>query len=129
MKAITIQQPFAELIAQGRKRYEFRAWKTAYRGEILIHAAKKVDREAAVRFGESAAYDTGCIVAKAVLSDCIWVDASFRKKLKREDAKVYEGILRDEAWKGYAFLLEDVCRTECVPMKGMLGLWEYDGGY
>ena len=40
MKAITIKQPFASLIAAGLKEYEFRTWKTKYRGEILIHAGK-----------------------------------------------------------------------------------------
>ena len=36
MKAITLKQPFASLIASGLKEYEFRTWKTAYRGEILL---------------------------------------------------------------------------------------------
>ena len=38
MKVITIKQPFASLIASGQKEYEFRTWKTSYRGDILIHA-------------------------------------------------------------------------------------------
>lgn len=33
MKAITIKQPFASLIACGLKEYAFRTWKTSYRGE------------------------------------------------------------------------------------------------
>ena len=44
MKAITIKQPFASLIAAGLKEYEFRTWKTKYRGEILIHAGKAVKK-------------------------------------------------------------------------------------
>ena len=44
MKVITIKQPFATLIAKGYKTYEFRSWKTSYRGKILIHAAKGVDK-------------------------------------------------------------------------------------
>lgn len=38
MKVITIKQPWATLIAKGYKEYEFRTWKTKYRGDILIHA-------------------------------------------------------------------------------------------
>lgn len=38
MKTITIYQPWAHLIATGRKRYENRVWKTAHRGPLLIHA-------------------------------------------------------------------------------------------
>ncbi len=50
MKAITIKQPFASLIAEGLKTYEFRTWKTSYRGKILIHAGKCVDKEVMKRF-------------------------------------------------------------------------------
>ena len=40
MKAITILQPFATLIASGEKHFETRSWKTDYRGPLLIHAGK-----------------------------------------------------------------------------------------
>lgn len=38
MKALTIIQPWATLIASGHKMNETRSWKTNYRGEVLIHA-------------------------------------------------------------------------------------------
>jgi hypothetical protein len=41
MKAITIWQPWASLLACGAKKYETRSWKTDYRGPIAIHVAKK----------------------------------------------------------------------------------------
>lgn len=41
MKVITIKQPWATLIAKGYKEYEFRTWKTNYRGDILIHAGRE----------------------------------------------------------------------------------------
>lgn len=41
MKALTIWQPWASLIACGVKRYETRSWPTKYRGSIAIHAAMK----------------------------------------------------------------------------------------
>ncbi len=41
MKAITIWQPWASLLACGAKQYETRSWATSYRGPIAIHAAKK----------------------------------------------------------------------------------------
>lgn len=43
MKAITIQQPWASLIAFGDKKFETRTWRTNYRGPIAIHAAKQID--------------------------------------------------------------------------------------
>ena len=67
MKAITIKQPFASLIAAGLKEYEFRTWKTKYRGEILIHAGKGVDKKAMKKFEHlNLEYPSGCIIAKAV---------------------------------------------------------------
>lgn len=41
MRAITLWQPWASLVAIGHKRIETRSWSTRYRGPILIHAAKR----------------------------------------------------------------------------------------
>lgn len=40
MKALTVKQPWAELIVSGAKDIENRTWRTNYRGRVLIHAAK-----------------------------------------------------------------------------------------
>src|ERR1700744_118543 len=40
MKALTLTQPWASLVALQEKRIETRSWLTAYRGELVIHAAK-----------------------------------------------------------------------------------------
>ena len=50
MKVLTIKQPWATLVAEGLKKYEFRSWKLNYRGEILIHAGKGVDLDAMKKF-------------------------------------------------------------------------------
>lgn len=46
MKALTIHQPWASLIAYGFKRFETRGWRTNYRGLVAIHAGKWVDQAA-----------------------------------------------------------------------------------
>src|SRR6266705_4086681 len=43
MKALSIQQPWAWLIANGHKDIENRDWATSYRGFVLLHAPKKLD--------------------------------------------------------------------------------------
>lgn len=43
MKAITIRQPWASLIAAGVKTIETRSWSTKYRGPLAIHAGKHND--------------------------------------------------------------------------------------
>jgi len=41
MKALTLHQPWASLIALGVKTIETRSWSTPYRGRLLIHAGAK----------------------------------------------------------------------------------------
>lgn len=43
MKAISLWQPWATLVATGAKQYETRSWSTTYRGPLIIHAAKRYD--------------------------------------------------------------------------------------
>ena len=45
MKALSINQPWAWLIVNGHKRIENRDWDTRFRGRIMVHAGKKVDRD------------------------------------------------------------------------------------
>jgi len=41
MRALTIHQPWASLIAAGLKTIETRAWATKHRGQIVIHAGQQ----------------------------------------------------------------------------------------
>lgn len=41
MKALTLWQPWASLVALGIKTIETRSWSTQYRGPLAIHAAKR----------------------------------------------------------------------------------------
>lgn len=126
MKVITVKQPFATLIAEGLKRYEFRTWKTKYRGDILIHAGKAVDKKAMKKFScLGLSYPTGCILAKAHLSDCVLVDDKLREDLKKENALVYSGVVKDFNWKGYGFFLDNVEKIRPIYVNGALSLWNY----
>ncbi len=51
MKALSLKQPFAELILQGRKKIELRKWNTSFRGEFLIHSSKTPDMMNMKKFG------------------------------------------------------------------------------
>jgi activating signal cointegrator 1 len=42
MKALTLWQPWATLVAMEMKRIETRCWATKHRGELAIHAAAKL---------------------------------------------------------------------------------------
>lgn len=127
MKVLTIKQPFASLIASGYKEFEFRTWKTKYRGELLIHAGKGVDKKAMEKFKDlNLEYPQGCIIAKVKLVDCIEIDDSARKMLEAKKSKVYESILSKKDWRGYGFKIENVEKIKPIEISGKLGFWEYD---
>lgn len=128
MKVITIKEPFATLIAEGYKEYEFRTWKTKYRGDILIHAGKGIDKKAMERFKHlNLTYSSGKIIAKAVLTDCIRIDSRVRTTLEdKNEHPVYSYVINHPDWNGYGFKLEKVEKINPIEIKGKLGLWNYD---
>jgi hypothetical protein len=50
MKAISVRQPWADLIIQGKKTLDLRTRKINYRGPIAIHASQIIENEACERF-------------------------------------------------------------------------------
>ncbi len=127
MKVITIKQPFATLIVEGLKEYEFRTWKTKYHGEILIHAGKGIDKKAMKKFEHlNLEYPSGCIIGKVTITDCIQVDDEFRNFLSLKNRLVYSGIINHPEWKGYGFKLENVEKVAPIYINGKLSLWDYD---
>jgi hypothetical protein len=140
VRAISLHQPWASLIAQGAKTIETRSWRTPYRGLLAIHAAKVVSRDLLV-LAEPAAYDQatidavyralkdpprGAIVAVARLVKCLptapqgspyvnlWV-----QRLSHQE--VAFGDFRPGRW---GWVLEDVrALSEPVPCRGQQGIW------
>ena len=127
MKVITIKQPWATLIAEGYKEYEFRTWKTRYRGDILIHAGKSIDKKAMERFKHlNLEYPVGQIIAKATITDCIYVDEEFSQKMYKQDPNVYKGLFNQDGWNGYGFKLENIKKINPIEVNGKLSLWDYN---
>ena len=118
MKALSLKQPYAELILQGKKKIELRKWNTSFRGEFLIHASKNPDKEAMQRFGFKE-LPCGFIVGKANLVDV--------KTYKNEEEykKDKELHLASSQWGNYGFIIEKPERIKNIPAKGNLGFWEY----
>lgn len=119
MRVLSLKQPFAELILQGRKKIELRKWNTKFRGEFLIHASKKPDMLAMKKFGFSE-LPYGCIVGKAELIDV-------RKyNNEKEHLKDKELHLASSYWGNYGFVLINPRRLDEIPINGKLGFWEFD---
>jgi len=83
LKALTIRQPWAWAMVYAGKDVENRRWRTAYRGPLLIHAAKNTDPAGATKllwtmadpeaFAQPrAAFETrGAIIGLAYLADIL----------------------------------------------------------
>ena len=74
--ALSLKQPWAALLAHGRKTIEVRRWPTARRGRFLIHAARVSDPRVEVWEQlpdelQRAAKQIGGIIGEAELIDCI----------------------------------------------------------
>ena len=124
MKCLSIKEPFASLIINGYKKYEFRSWKTNYRGKILIHASKSYDKVAVKRFEKlNLKYSPGYIIGEAEIVDCIIITKEFEDNLINENKLIYGG---SSDRKGYAWVLSNIKRyDELNKVNGKLGLWEY----
>jgi hypothetical protein len=79
LPALSIRQPWADLILWGIKEVENRTWPTRFRGRLLIHAGRQVDSGALARLEASygvvlpAGYAprTGAILGMVELVDCV----------------------------------------------------------
>lgn len=126
MKVLTIKQPWATLIMQGDKRFEFRSWQTKYRGELLIHAGKGIDKEAVKRLANYLPQELpqGKILGKVTLVDCIKITPEFKEELLKENSDIYT---KGSFQENYGWQLEDVhVFNEPIDAKGYLSLLEYD---
>ncbi len=126
MKVLTIKQPWADLIINGHKCYEFRSWKTNYRGKILIHAGMDIEKDMLVRFKDyKLECVKGAIIGEAVITDCILVNEDFNEKVKDINPVVYG---RSNHIEKYAWKLENIIKYDkTIFVKGKLGLWNYEG--
>jgi hypothetical protein len=59
--AISVRQPWAELLISGRKSIEIRSWAPEYRGRLWLHAGLKSDLELERRFGLQDLYRGGFV--------------------------------------------------------------------
>lgn len=125
MKVLTIIEPWATLIVDGYKKYEFRTWKTNYRGKILIHAGMNLKKDMLERFKDyNLKCSKGAIIGEATLVDCILVNKKFEKELLEIDNIVYG---RSTHKMKYAWKLDNIIKYDNpIFVKGKLGLWNYE---
>jgi hypothetical protein len=129
VKALSVQPPWSWAIAYAGKAVENRTWPTSYRGEIAIHASKKLDKDAlgdsriveAVLAADVATMDwwRGHIIAVAEVISCL-LSPDFGGTCGATRPLCSPWAAHDQ----WHWQLADVRPlAEPVPAKGMLGLW------
>lgn len=135
MKAITLTQPWATLVAIGAKKIETRSWATDYRGPLAIHAAKGFPVAARAVCTENyairatlrqAGIDVDELPRGVIVAVCRLVDCR-RIRGKVDEPRYPEVCFGDYTPGRYAWILEDVRPViPPVPARGALGLWEWE---
>nr|WP_319393144.1 ASCH domain-containing protein [uncultured Desulfobacter sp.] len=117
MKALSIKQPWANLIVEGIKDIENRNWLTYYRGLLYIHAGKGFDLQGASilnrqvpkyrRIIEESRNSRGGIVGTVQLTDCV--------------------TLHNSTWfyGKYGFVFNAPQKIDFYPMKGQLSIFDF----
>ena len=147
MKALTVKQPYAELMFREMdlpfgvfKQIETRSWKTNFRGRLAIHAAKKHDegllelldddeQMTFVSAGICTEQDIEDMVHGAIIGEVTVVGCMPIEELRKSNyCCVYEETFGDWSDGRYGWILADPVRyAEPIPAVGKLGLWEWEG--
>lgn len=132
MKALTIWQPYASLIAKGLKAYETRPFKTNYRGPLLIHSGQRPMRWI-LKHSDEGALDVaieafgmeklmnlpvGCAICVVDLVDCIEMTPEFIAQ-----QSLTELVVGDWQPGRYAWKLENPRELDPVELIGKQGIW------
>lgn len=138
MKALTLHQPYATLIALGAKKIETRSWPTPHRGMLAIHAAATMPHDVQLALthpafvdklrpagftldarGEWQGLPLGAVVAVCHVVDCVRVEA-----LETTPISIWEWHFGDYTPGRYAWKLGDV-RALAIPIRtrGAQQLW------
>jgi len=130
MKALTVCQPYAHLIALGEKRVENRTWPTGYRGWLAIHAGKSrkyldTEGEDERRWPDMA---WGAIVAVCLLTACVYRYGQLTDLIGERPE--LQWLTTHEHVEGpYCWILENVRRlAKPVACPGQRGLFEVPVG-
>src|SRR5258708_14669636 len=102
MKALSVHQPWASLIAAGKKTIEVRSWSTRHRGPLLICATKRPHRNDPI----------GVAVAVVKVLDV--------RRFLRSDVRAAccQGSATDYAW-----VLGDGLSIDPFPVTGNIGIF------
>lgn len=127
MKALTLTQPWATLVAEGSKAIETRSWRTHHRGTIAIHAAKTIPAAARafaqeITAGRVEPLPLGVVVCLIDLVDC--VPTAHVARVSARERRFGDFSAGRWAWLFAPASLRVL--NDPIAAKGALGLWELE---
>lgn len=143
MKALSVKQPWASLIAHGIKDIENRTWKTNFRGKIYIHSTVKganvdftTEQTASLFTNEIWNPETGfnkdlfvfsAIIGEVEITDCVVNHKSIWAE-KTKGRYVGDGVFVLNEKPIYNWVLDNPVLYEkpILNVKGKLSFWEPD---
>jgi hypothetical protein len=122
MKTLSVRQPWAELIVQGRKSLELRSWTAKYRGPLAIHASQTVERDACRDHGlDPDRVTTGAVIGVVDLVSVDLLDAAAYEQRAGEH-------LSDAPWAGEPLfgwrLANPRALREPISVRGRMALFD-----
>ena len=129
MKALSIIQPWASLIAVGIKDIENRTWKTNYRGEFLIHAsAKRLPAGWTALTSEQYAAATRLVNPYGKENDVnqLPVSAIIGKARLVVCVRNHPSVWAEKGVWNWVLADVQLFSTPILNVKGRLGFWEFD---
>ena len=148
MKALSIKQPWASLIAHGIKDIENRTWKTNFRGRIYIHASAKqagsydelLNDLQKIEFKEK--YDRitlrkqhhfSAIIGEVDIIDCvinhpsIWAEKSDNYgRFQKNGIPAYVGKKENKPIYNWVLANPILYEKPILNVKGKLSFWEFE---
>lgn len=127
MKALTLRQPWAALVALDYKRVETRSWQTPHRGPLAIHASAGWNRDERAFAAEitRGGVDLSPALAFGAVLAVVRLAGILRTEVARDQVSSLERELGDYSAGRFAWQLEDLALLpEPIAATGALGLWE-----
>ena len=134
MKALTLWQPWATLVAIGAKKIETRSWPTKYRGPLAIHSSKFSPTSGKVLVYSNPIFRRALILdgflvdmpPGKILATCNLVDVQQIKDHNLPPMKSPERAFGDYRPGRFMWILENIVRLEePILATGSMGLWEW----
>ena len=128
MRVITIQEPWASLIAANIKKIETRSWPCYEYGDLYIHAGLSKIKPSETRRWEMkklipTAPHYGEIFIKTTLSECVLITEEYAHQIEESDPLCYS--CGNFTPGRYAWVLSNIETIEQIKVRGKLGIWYY----